>query len=153
MQDYDTCLDLIEKTLEGPKTGQMYHAMFTKAMILRLRGKVQDSLATLEDAIRLDPQNPRNLKEVAHSLHLLGKHSVALDVYDEAIKKSPRDWELFHNKGLCYVHLKHFIECARPLHTCGLDSLRPVRPLLMECGSAAERDASSRRPSPRSRTR
>ena len=94
----------------------MYHAMFTKAMILRLQGAVQQSLTTLEDAVRLDPQNPRNLKEVARSLHLLGKHAVALDVYDEAIKKQPRDWELYHNKGLCYVYLKQYAECA-PSHS------------------------------------
>jgi Bardet-Biedl syndrome 4 protein len=84
--------------------------MFTKAMILRRQGQINGSLSALEEAIKLDPQNPRNLKEIARSLYLLGKHKIALDVYDEALKKHPHDWELYHDKGLCHVYLKNLPE-------------------------------------------
>jgi Bardet-Biedl syndrome 4 protein len=107
-------LQVIDKVLEGPKTGHAYFAMFTKAMVLRQQGQIQGSLSALEEAIRLDPQNPRNLKEIARSLHLLGKHKVALDVYDEALKKNPHDWELYHDKGLCHVYLKNLAEYDIP---------------------------------------
>lgn len=44
--------------------------------------------------------------QVGRSLALLGKHRQAIDVYDEAQKLAADDWELWHSKGLCYVHLK-----------------------------------------------
>ena len=35
-------------------------------------------------------------------------------VYDEAQKISPDDWEIWHNKGLCYMYLRQYdssIDC------------------------------------------
>jgi Bardet-Biedl syndrome 4 protein len=34
---------------------------------------------------------------------LLGKHKAAIDVYDEAQRIGVEDWEIWHNKGLCYM--------------------------------------------------
>lgn len=86
--------------------------MFTKAMIYRQQGLIQKSLSTLEDAIRLDPQNEQNLKQIGHSLYLMGKHKVAIDVYNESLKKDGSDWEIYHDKGLCYLYLKELNECV-----------------------------------------
>ena len=48
------------------------------------------------------------------SRYLLGKHKAAIDVYDEAQRIGVNDWEVWHNKGLCYMHLKMYdksIDC------------------------------------------
>merc|ERR1712100_554141 len=49
-----------------------------------------------------------NLKQVGRSLYLLGKHRVAIEVYDEAQKVAPDDWEIWHNKGLCQMYLRQY---------------------------------------------
>jgi Bardet-Biedl syndrome 4 protein len=66
----------------------------------------------LEEAIRLDPQNPDNLKQVGHSLYLLGQHKVALEVFEEALTLHSTDWEIYHEKGLCYLYLSQLSQCA-----------------------------------------
>lgn len=123
LQDYGKCLELIDTMLQQPCSGSAFYPMFTKAMIYRQQGQIKRSLAVLEDAIRLDPQNEQNLKQIGHSLHLMGKHQVALEVYDEALRKSPEDWELFHNKGLCYVYLKQLREWVSMLVMFAADML------------------------------
>jgi Bardet-Biedl syndrome 4 protein len=39
--------------------------------------------------------------QVARSLYLLSRYRAAIEVYDEAIKLTDQDWELWLNKGLC----------------------------------------------------
>jgi tetratricopeptide (TPR) repeat protein len=112
VQDYDKCLQLIQQSIQDPTSGSAYYPMFIKAMIFRQQGLIQQSLATLEDAIRLDPHNPQNLKQVGHSLYLMGKHKMALSVYDEALNKGQSDWEVHHDKGLCYMYLKQLPQCV-----------------------------------------
>lgn len=46
------------------------------------------------------------LVQVGRSLFLLGKHASAVAVYEEVQKLGVDDWEVWHNKGLCYVNLK-----------------------------------------------
>lgn len=72
----------------------------------------------LEEAIRLDPQNPENMKQVGHSLYLLGQHKVALEVFNEALSVHPTDWELFHEKGLCHLYLSQLPQCEIFSFTC-----------------------------------
>jgi Bardet-Biedl syndrome 4 protein len=46
----------------------------------------------------------------------LGRHRAALEAYNDAARLSPRDWEIFHNQGVCYIHLKDYSqarECLR----------------------------------------
>ena len=58
-----------------------------------------------------------NLKQVARSLYLLGKHKAASDVYDEAAKiAAEEDWEIYHNKGLCFAYMRRYddsVNCFR----------------------------------------
>ena len=66
---------------------------------------MQDSLTLFQAATALNPANVENLKQVARSLYLLGRHKQAVEIYDEALRLRPEDWELLHQKGLCFVHL------------------------------------------------
>eukprot|EP00892_Ulva_mutabilis_P012887 jgi/Ulvmu1/9971/UM059_0020.1 len=104
-RDYDKCLDLIQDTVTDAGGGFAHYPIFIRAIILRQQGLIKESLRVLEEAIRLDPQNPDNLKQVGHSLYLLGQHKVALDVFDEALNVYPKDWEIYHERGLCYLYL------------------------------------------------
>lgn len=79
-------------------------AIYVKALIYRQEGKIQESLAFFQAVTCLNPHNVLNLKQVGRSLYLLGNHKAAIDVYDEALILSPDDWEIFHNKGLCYMY-------------------------------------------------
>lgn len=106
--DHDECLRVIEQQLVECR-GQCEYPLYAKGLILRERGQVQDSLQLFQAATVLNPTNLANLKQVARSLYLLGKHSIAISVYDHELEKSSsatNDWEIWHNKGLCYMYLK-----------------------------------------------
>lgn len=104
--DHDECLALIEQCVGRPNSAPLRYPIFVKAMILRQQGHINESLRVLEHSVRLDPGNAQNLKQVGCSLHLLGKHKVALEVYEEALTSDPTNWELWHGKGLCLAALK-----------------------------------------------
>lgn len=53
---------------------------------MRHQGKVNESLQYFQAATSLSPHNVLNLKQVARSLYLLGKHRAAVDVYEETTK-------------------------------------------------------------------
>ena len=128
MQDYDECLRLIEKAVKDqPHSGTLYFPMFTKAMVYRQQGLMQQSMQALEDTVSLDPQYPLNLKQVGHSLSLLGKHTIALDLYEEASRLDAGDWEVYHDRGLCHLYLKQLPECAPPAVAHTALRLRPPR--------------------------
>ena len=120
------CLEVIEVALEE-SAGLNEYPLYVKALITRQRGNIQDALELFQAATCLNPSNVRNLKQVGHSLYLLGKHKAALGVYEQAramaddLRTSGRpddgegrkrrdgeDWELWHNAGLCHVFLKQY---------------------------------------------
>lgn len=46
----------------------------------------------------MNPYNDGYMKQVAHSLYLLGRYSSAMKAYDEAQKLGYEQWEIHHNK-------------------------------------------------------
>ena len=46
--------------------------------------------------------------QVARSLYLLGQYAAADQMYGEAAQVAPRDWELWHNRGLCCMAAKDY---------------------------------------------
>jgi Bardet-Biedl syndrome 4 protein len=86
------------------------YAIYVKALILRQRGQIQESLSLFQATVMLNPNNPANLKQVGRSLYLLGRHREAVECYEEAQKLSPEDWEIWYNKGLCYSTTKNYEE-------------------------------------------
>ena len=109
-QDHDECLKIIEQQLL--ETAFCEYPIYVKALILRQRGQIQDSLSLFQSATCLNPHNICNLKQVGRSLYLLGKHKAALDVYEEALRIGVDDWEIWHNKGLCNMYLKQYEQSA-----------------------------------------
>lgn len=107
-QEFDECLVLVEKALEE-SFGLGEYPLYIKGMILRQQGHIQESLQAFQNAVRLNPANLTNLKQVGHSLFLLGRHKAALEVYAKASEAGgDADWEIWHNGGLCHSYLKQY---------------------------------------------
>ncbi|OWK09931.1 BBS4, partial [Cervus elaphus hippelaphus] len=88
-------LHYIRKDFEACKLqetqGLCEYAIYVQALILRLEGNIQESLGLFQMCAVLSPQCADNLKQVARSLFLLGKHKAAIEVYNEAAKLNQKD--------------------------------------------------------------
>jgi len=113
-EDHEECLKLIDEVLKECENLCEY-ALFVKALIKRQRGQITESLTLFQQATALNPTNVCNLKQVAKSLFLLGKHRDALEVYEEAQAVGSDDWEVFHNMGVCRMYLKEYDKAAEML--------------------------------------
>uniref|UniRef100_A0A4W4GM56 Bardet-Biedl syndrome 4 n=1 Tax=Electrophorus electricus TaxID=8005 RepID=A0A4W4GM56_ELEEL len=90
-KDYDTCKAIIKEQLQDTQ-GMCEYAIYVQALILRLEGKIQQSLELFQSCSILNPTSSDNLKQVARSLFLLGKHKAAIEVYNEAARFNQKDW-------------------------------------------------------------
>uniref|UniRef100_A0A3B4WAJ8 Bardet-Biedl syndrome 4 n=1 Tax=Seriola lalandi dorsalis TaxID=1841481 RepID=A0A3B4WAJ8_SERLL len=106
-KDYDTCKAIIKEQLQETN-GMCEYAIYVQALILRLEGKIQQSLELFQSCAILNPSSADNLKQVARSLFLLGKHKAAIEFYHEAARLNEKDWEISHNLGVCYFFIKDF---------------------------------------------
>ena len=43
-------------------------------------------------------------------MYLLGKYKAAIDVYEEAQRLGVDEWDIWHNKGLCYLQQEKYSE-------------------------------------------
>ena len=64
-QEYSECLVVIEDQLRECG-GLCEYPLYVKALILRQRGKIQESLTLFQSATCLNPGNIANLKQVRH---------------------------------------------------------------------------------------
>ncbi|KAL4700472.1 hypothetical protein H8959_014476 [Pygathrix nigripes] len=71
------------------------------SLIFHLEGNIQESLELFQTCTVLSPQSADNLKHMARSLFLLGKHKAAIEVYNEAAKLNQKDWSLRSEHKLC----------------------------------------------------
>ncbi|KAF5925283.1 hypothetical protein HPG69_001727 [Diceros bicornis minor] len=114
-KDYEACKAVIKEQLQETQ-GLCEYAIYVQALIFRLEGNIQESLELFQTCAILSPQCADNLKQVARSLFLLGKHKAAIEVYNEAAKLNQKDWEICHNLGVCYIYLKQFNKAQDQLH-------------------------------------
>lgn len=105
-KEYDICKTLIKEQLDETQ-GMCEYALFIQGLILRIEGKIQESLELFQTCSILNTSGD-NLKQVARSLVLLGRHKTAIEVYQEAVKLCSKDWEIYHNFGLCFMQLNEF---------------------------------------------
>lgn len=106
-KEFETCKVLIREQL-AESGGMCEYALYVQGLILRQEGKIQESLDVFQTCTVLNMQNPENLKQTARSLFLLARHKAAIDVYNQAATISERDWEIFHNLGVCYMYLREY---------------------------------------------
>uniref|UniRef100_A0A8C5ETB5 BBSome complex member BBS4 n=1 Tax=Gouania willdenowi TaxID=441366 RepID=A0A8C5ETB5_GOUWI len=115
-KDYDTCKVIIKEQLQETN-GMCEYAIYVQALILRLEGKIQESLELFQSCAILNASSTDNLKQVARSLFLLGKHKAAIEFYYEAARLNEKDWEISHNLGICFFFLKDFKSAEEHLNT------------------------------------
>eukprot|EP00347_Sterkiella_histriomuscorum_P003243 403365040 len=112
-QQYDDCLKLIDDQLNESQEKSEY-ALYVKALILRIKGNIHESLELFKKCHLLNPTNIDYLKQFGRSLYLLGRHKAAIEVFDECLNLDNQDWEVFYYKGLSYKYLRIYdqaIQC------------------------------------------
>ncbi|XP_063226121.1 Bardet-Biedl syndrome 4 protein isoform X2 [Bacillus rossius redtenbacheri] len=103
--EFDICKIFIHEELEK-SCGMNEYANYVLGVILRHEGKIQESLEYFQKCHSLNPGNSDNIKQVARSLFLLGRHTLAMEAYLEAESASTSpDWVIYHNLGLCLLQL------------------------------------------------
>ncbi|XP_038070273.1 Bardet-Biedl syndrome 4 protein-like isoform X2 [Patiria miniata] len=113
-KEYEACKMLIKEQV-AETSGMCEYPLYVQALILRQMGRIQESLECFQTCALINAQNSDNLKQVARSLFLLGRHKAAIDVYSEAARMSSRDWEISHNQGVCYMYLKEYMKAKEML--------------------------------------
>nr|CAD7409563.1 unnamed protein product [Timema poppensis] len=104
-REFDVCRMYIQEELERSSRMAEY-PNYIMGIILRHEGKIQESLEYFQICHILNPRSVNNIKQVARSLYLLGRHRLAVEAYleAEAVATKP-DWAIYHNLGLCLVHV------------------------------------------------
>jgi Bardet-Biedl syndrome 4 protein len=92
-QDYDDCLKLIDSILLESSARNEF-ATYLKALVLRIKGRIHESLDLFKRCHMLNPANPEYLKQFGRSLYLLGRHKAAIEVFDECISLNQDDWSV-----------------------------------------------------------
>ncbi len=82
--------------------------MYLRALIKRYQGDVNDSLDLLRKCFNFNDNNILIMKEIGKSLSLLGKHQMAIEIYEEILIRIDNDWECLYEKGICHMNLKDY---------------------------------------------
>ncbi|KAJ7998323.1 hypothetical protein DPEC_G00221500 [Dallia pectoralis] len=115
-KDYETCKGIIKEQLQETR-GMCEYAVYVQAMILRLEGKIQQSLDLFQSCAVLNPGSSENLKQVGRSLRSASlRDRAAIEVYNEASQLNAKDWEISHNLGVCYIYTKDFRSAKEQLN-------------------------------------
>jgi Bardet-Biedl syndrome 4 protein len=85
-------------------------ATYLKALILRIKGRIPESLDLFKRCHMLNPNNVDYLKQFGRSLYLLGRHKTAIEVFDECAKMDSEDWEVWYYRGLSCKFLRAYEE-------------------------------------------
>ena len=100
-------------------TGQLSHSLrlFQKAVVISPNNLIyqkQARLVRLQTYVGLTEVQKLlqlfalKLTQVGRTLQLLGNYEAATQVFDGAIQQAPRDWDLWHNQGLCHMAAKDY---------------------------------------------
>ena len=90
--------------------GKSEYALYLKALVLRIKGNIHESLELFKKCHLLNPSNVDYLKQFGRSLYLLGRHKAAVEVFDECLNMDKTDWEIYYYKGLSYKFLRIYDE-------------------------------------------
>ena len=91
----------------------------SKAWILAEQGRFEEAIVERERTLTLDPADLNAMMSMGWDYASLGRYEKALEIFDEAIRLSPRSPELkdmYHGKSRAYFGLKQYdqaIEWAR----------------------------------------
>jgi len=114
-REYEVCKRIIKQQL-AESHSMCEYANYVQGLILRQEGKIQESLEQFQVCNILNPNSSDNIKQMARSLFLLGRHKLAIEAYKQAENRAEGgDWEISHNLGVCHLYLKEFDEAKEML--------------------------------------
>lgn len=130
--DYVGAIDKYSKALELDKDNLL--ALSEKGMSLNSAGKYDEAIKLSKQAI-LDHSN-KDLKNIyvnyANALDHLKRTEEALMIYEEGIQKYPNYYQLYFNKGICYINLNRYSDAilcfqksltVNPKHASSLNAI------------------------------
>ncbi|XP_072387050.1 BBSome complex member BBS4 isoform X2 [Diabrotica undecimpunctata] len=99
------CKSLIIKEIERSK-GKNEFALYKQGEIYREEEKFQEALESFQTCLRLNPENPEYLKEVAKCLFEMKRYKLAMEAYLEAERLSSNaDCQIYYYLGQCLLKL------------------------------------------------
>ncbi|XP_022113050.2 Bardet-Biedl syndrome 4 protein homolog [Pieris rapae] len=114
--EYDKCLELADNLQKNAFNSHRF-AHYVKALIYSETGRLQEALDKFHISIKIQPQDPEALKQVANCLYRQGRYQLARDVFLEADKLSKHpDPEIYSGLAMCAENLddvSHGIEWAK----------------------------------------
>jgi tetratricopeptide (TPR) repeat protein len=93
---------------ERAKIGYREQRAFLRGLELRRKGRCDDSIKYLSDAIRLNPRFARAYNSRGNSYKMKSEYAKALADYGEAIRINPHLGRAYHNRGELFVRTKDF---------------------------------------------
>ncbi len=99
---------------EFSKDGGALHLLGT---ISHLRGRQQEAISLLEQAVELEPNNTSFLVTLGGNLAIAGKMDSAVDCFRRATLIDPRSIDAQYNLGLALKHLKQFSDAEKAFIT------------------------------------
>ena len=112
--------------------GRSEYALYSKALILRIKGNIHDSLELFKKCHLLNPTNIDYLKQFGRSLYLLGRHKAAIEVFEECLGIDEREWEVWMYKGLSYKYLRVYDQAIKCFQKA--NSIHPNDQTYLELG-------------------
>ncbi len=94
LKSFDRAIELVPAI----ERASFYYHWKYRAVSLYLLNRYPEALASISQAISLEPQDPIILNVKAELLSLLKRYPEALGIYDNIIKKEPRAWA-YVNRG------------------------------------------------------
>ncbi|CAN8016348.1 unnamed protein product [Ixodes persulcatus] len=124
-RDFNVCKTLIREMLTETKgTSEYalhiqgkstYEHRFALSLILRHEGRISESMELFQSCALLNGDT-FNLKQVARSLYLLGRHKAAADIYEECVRQGSKDWASHCGRQMCYVKLNNYEKAKEHLY-------------------------------------
>ncbi len=112
--DHEAVLGRLKEILERDDLAPALRGfvLCTRGWIQRRAGRIDESLADLEEARRLDPAEADNLREIGDTLRVMGRREEALAFMQQAVALVP-SWMNHNFLGLAYLDLGRYAEAAR----------------------------------------
>ena len=131
-QEYVQCLKFVDELLEDKSGDKSEYAIYLKALILRIKGSIHESLELFKKCHLLNPNNIEYLKQFGRSLYLLGRHKQAIELFNECLELDEKDWETYFYKGLSFRYLRQFEDAIEVFSQS--NSLHPNENTFLELG-------------------
>ncbi|MCQ2819308.1 MAG: tetratricopeptide repeat protein [archaeon] len=110
--EFVECLATLSKCSKTDNNFEDFYSIFIKALIKRNEGDINESLKLFKQSYTLNDSSYYILRETGKNFLLLGKYSMAIEIYDSLIGKDEEDWDSLYHKGLCLMNMGQYDEAT-----------------------------------------